>query len=125
MQLGYRYGWSFQDNRQEGRETSDLRNRVHGINAGLSPAQTIGLQVELSLERADNLETGRTDETRRLGASVTWQPLKDTSLLVNASTTLGWDEVRTSETDGEELAAELSLPLRASVKTAASWGEMH
>lgn len=112
VQLGYRYGWSFQDNRQEGRETADLRNRVHGINAGLSPAQTIGLQVELSLERADNLETGRTDETRRLGASVTWQPLKDTSLLVNASTTLGWDEVRTSETDGEELAAELSQGFR-------------
>jgi hypothetical protein len=112
VQIGYRFGWSFQDNRQEGRESADLRNRVHGINAGLSAFGTVGLQVELAFERADNLETGRTDETRRLGASVTWQPARETNLLVNASTTLGRDEAQTSENDSRELAAELSQGFR-------------
>ena len=112
FQLGYRYGWAFQDNRQEERESADLRNRVHGINAGLSPFGTVGLTVELSFERADNLETGRTDETRRLGGSVTWQPLRDTTLSVLASTTLGRDAERTSESDSKELAAEVSQAFR-------------
>lgn len=112
FQLGYRYGWSFQDNRQEERESSDLRNRVHGVNAGFSPFGTVGVTVELSFERADNLETGRTDETRRLGGSVTWQPFRDTTLSVLASTTLGRDAERTSENDSEELAAEASQAFR-------------
>lgn len=112
FQLGYRYGWSFQDNRQTGREGADLRNRTHGVSAGVSPFGTVGLRVELALERADNLETGRTDEVRRLGGSLTWQVFKDTNLAVNASTTLGRDVERTSESDSKELAAELSQGFR-------------
>ena len=112
FQLGYRYGWSFQDNRQTGRETADLRNRVHGVSAGVSPFGTVGLRVELALERADNLETGRTDEVRRLGGSLTWQVFKDTNLTVNASTTLGRDAARTSENDSKELSAEASQGFR-------------
>lgn len=112
VQLGYRYGWSFQDNRQRGRETADLRNRTHAVNAGVSPFGTVGLRVELALERADNLETGRTDEVRRLGGSLTWQVFKDTNLSVNASTTLGHDAARTTENDSKELAAELSQAFR-------------
>lgn len=112
VQLGYRFGWSFQDNRQKGREASDLRNRTHAVSAGVSPFGTVGLRVELALERADNLETGRTDEVRRLGGSLTWQVFKDTNLSANASTTLGRDAARTTENDSKELSAEVSQGFR-------------
>lgn len=112
VQLGYRWGWSFQDNRQEGREAADLRNTTNGVTAGLNAFGSVGVQLELSLERADNLETGRTDETRRLGGSLSWQPFSETNVLVNASTTLGRDKGRTSENDAKELSAEVSQGFR-------------
>ncbi len=108
VQLGYRFGWSFQDNRQTGREAADLRNTTNGISAGFTPFGNLGLTVELSLERADNLETGRRDETRRLGGNLSWQAFPQTNVQVIASTTLGRDAARTSENDSQELAAELS-----------------
>ena len=108
VSLGYRFGRSFQDNRQAGREDADLRNTTNGITSGWTPFSSLGLQVELALETADNLETGRTDETRRLNGNLTFQPFPQTSLLVNASTTLGRDKARTSENDGRELAVEVS-----------------
>ncbi len=112
VQLGYRFGWSFQDNRQRGRDTADLRNTINGISAGVTPFGTVGLSVVFAFEQADNLETGRTDETRRLGGSLTWMLFKDTNLSVNASTTFGRDQARTSENDSKELAAELSQGFR-------------
>ncbi|HYN43299.1 MAG TPA: hypothetical protein VE129_16095 [Thermoanaerobaculia bacterium] len=108
VQLGYRFGWSYQDNRQTGREAADLRNTTNGISAGFTPFGTLGLTVELSLERADNLETGRRDETRRLGGNLSWQAFSQTNVQVIASTTLGRDAARTSKNDSQELAAELS-----------------
>lgn len=106
VQLGYRFGWSFQDNRQPDREQADLRTTTNGITASVAPLASIGLQVEVAFERADNLETGRSDRTRRLSGSLSWQPFSRTSLSVSASTTLGRDRERTSENDSEELAAE-------------------
>ncbi len=108
VQVGYQLGWSFQDNRQEGREAADLRNTTNAITLALAPAPSLGLNAEAGIERADSLETGTSVETRRLRAGLSWQPLPRTTVLLNVSTTLGRDRARTSESDATELSAEAS-----------------
>ncbi|HUQ20510.1 MAG TPA: hypothetical protein VM099_12925 [Gemmatimonadaceae bacterium] len=108
----YRYNTSFQDNRQVGREKSDLRNLAHNISAGVSPMSWLDLGSTFSFEDAKNKELDQKNDTRRLGANVDVRATKDLALATVVSTTWLRDNPRTSESDNTELSAELSQNFR-------------
>ena len=52
---GYRFNRSFQDNRQPGRESADLRNMVNGLTFGVNAHANLDLGWELNAERRAQL----------------------------------------------------------------------
>lgn len=109
---GYRYNLSSQDNRQIGREKSDLRNLAHNVAAGFSPISSIDLGGTFSFEDANNKEFNQKNDTRRLGANIDVRATKDLALSTAASKTWLRDNPRTSESDNMELSTELSQNFR-------------
>jgi hypothetical protein len=69
----YRFGKSFQDNRQVGRVTADLGNLTHLVALAVTPAPELNLAIETSIESADNLELVQTDRTKRFAATGEWR----------------------------------------------------
>jgi hypothetical protein len=104
FRFGYRFNRSFQDNRQQGRETSDLLNIVHSWNIGLNPHSALDLNFDLSAESANNKETSRIDDTLRVGSSLTWRMSfpKNSVLTANISTTIAGDRTNTNDSRNAE-----------------------
>jgi len=73
IRLGYRFNRSFQDNRQIGRELTDLRNVVNGLTLAINPLRELDLNFELSSEDANNRQIARTDQTLRLSCNLNWR----------------------------------------------------
>ena len=93
LNLGYRYNYLFQDNKQPGRELADFESAVNGITVGLKPHSTLDLDFELSQEFLKNFEEPRIDRTFRFGTRATWQTpfLKNSTFSGSLSTTLAGD----------------------------------
>lgn len=83
----YRWGRSFQDNRQVGRQASDLKNLTHAVAVGVTPRPRLDLAAETSLERAHSLEFRERDTTRRLGVTDNWS---GTPVAVNGLFSTTW-----------------------------------
>src|SRR5688500_2358853 len=109
---GYRYNVSSQDNRQVGREKSDLRNLAHNVSAAVSPITRLDLGATLAFENANNKEFSQKNDTRRIGANVDFRATKDLALSSAVSTTWLSDNPRTSESDNTEMSTELSQNFR-------------
>jgi hypothetical protein len=109
---GYRYNVSSQDNRQIGREKSDLRNLAHNVSAAVSPMTRLDLGATFSFEDANNKEFSQKNDTRRVGANLDFRATKDVALSSAISTTWLRDNPRTSESDNTEISAELSQNFR-------------
>jgi hypothetical protein len=92
--LAYHFNQSFQDNRQVGRDLSDLRNQIHGVTVGLSPHTAFDLNFDLNIEDAKNFETARIDRTLRAGLNTNWRLTPRMTLNVSASNTLAGDLAR-------------------------------
>ena len=71
--LGYSLNHSLQDNRQAGRETSDLASLVQLLRVGVSPAASVDLTSDVAFERASNREFSRISRTRRVGLVGNWR----------------------------------------------------
>src|SRR5262249_8662301 len=85
--FGYRFNRSFQDNRQIGRELTDLRNAVNGFTVAINPLRELDLNFELSSENANNRQTARTDQMLRVACSLNWRTTSKTTLAMNMSNT--------------------------------------
>ncbi len=110
--VGYRYNISAQDNRQTGRESSDLDNLAHNVALAFSPKGWLDLSGSLALEGADNKEFDQQSNTRRVGAGMDVRPTRDLSLTSAFTRTWMDDDPQTMEATNDELSVELSRNFR-------------
>jgi hypothetical protein len=109
---GYRYNLSAQDNRQLGREKSDLNNLAHNVAAGVSPRSWLDLGATFAFEGAKNRELSQKNATHRFGANLDLRPTRDMGLTSVFSRTWTRDDPRTTETGNNDLSMELSQNFR-------------
>jgi hypothetical protein len=109
---GYRYNISDQDNRQLGREKSDLGNLAHNVVAGISPLTWLDIGVSYAFEGANNRELSQKNTTRRFGANVDLRPTKNLGLSSVFSRTWARDYPLTNDSDNDDLSVELSQNIR-------------
>ena len=109
---GYRYNISDQDNRQVGREKSDLGNLAHNVQAGFSPISWLDIGASYSFEGANNRELAQKNATRRFGANLDLRPTKNTGLSSVFSRTWVRDYPLTNDADNDDLSVELSQNIR-------------
>lgn len=107
--LGYQLSRNDQDNRQPGRENADFYNLNNSFTVSLSPFSRLNLNVDLSLEKAENKEQQRVDRTRRYGFGFNLQTTKASNLNVVFSTTSSEDDAKISENNDMFLNAQWSL----------------
>jgi hypothetical protein len=105
---GYRYNISRQDNRQVGREKSDLGNLAHNVVAGFTPWSWLDAGATYSFEGARNHELLQRNDTRRVGANIDLRPTRHLGLTGVFSRTWTRDNPQTSETENDDLSVELS-----------------
>ncbi|MBL8983275.1 MAG: hypothetical protein JNL26_13875 [Gemmatimonadetes bacterium] len=115
--LAWRWNGAVQDNRQPGRELSDLRSRVHALSLGLTGWTHLSPSLEGSVERQDFAETHTQQRTTRLGGGLQATLPRATGLTGNVSRTWSFDpfagrRVRQVEFQGE-LSRGFSLSRRA------------
>ncbi|MBO0721071.1 MAG: hypothetical protein J2P41_09625 [Blastocatellia bacterium] len=100
--LTYHFNYSFQDNRQQGRDLADLKNQIHGLTLGLTPLRAFDFNFDLSVESARNFENARTDRTLRAGINTNWRVTPRMVLNLIASNSLTGDLARISRTRSTE-----------------------
>ena len=105
---GYRYNLSRQDNRQLGREKSDLGNLAHNVAAGFSPWTWFDIGATYAFEGARNHELLQRNDTRRVGANIDLRPTRNLGMTSVFSRTWTRDDPRTNETGNDDLSVELS-----------------
>lgn len=115
LRIGYRYSNAFQDNRQPGRERSDLQSSSNAFTLTTSYFENIQIGFDLTREQQSNLEVGRKDRQFRFGSNVTIQDLflKNLGFAVNASTSLAGDT--DNKTDSENLEFDAQATYRIAV----------
>ncbi|MDQ3820658.1 MAG: hypothetical protein M3362_23655, partial [Acidobacteriota bacterium] len=96
LRFGYRFNYSFQDNRQFLRERADILNEVNGVTLGFSPTKRLDLNFDLNAERASNFEQNAISTNLRVGTNLTWRMTKTMVWALNASTTGAGDRARTN-----------------------------
>ena len=87
---GVRFGRSFQDNRQEGRDAADLLVSTYGVTFGVTPRPGLDLAVDATSEQAENRELRQDSNTLRYGLNLTW----NVSAAVALAALLSWTESR-------------------------------
>ena len=105
---GYRWNISDQDNRQVGREKSDLGNLAHNVALAFSPVTWLDLSSSFAFEGSENKEFDQKNNTRRVGAGFDIRPMRDLALNTTFSRTWIHDDPRTAESASDEVSAELS-----------------
>jgi len=83
---GYRLERTYQDNRQIGRQNTDLGHVTHTMTLELNVGPAAELHVDLGVERAHNQELASRDLTRRWGVIGQWRPTTRLAVSVLAST---------------------------------------
>ena len=109
---GYRYNTSAQDNRQLGRENSNLDNLAHNLVTAFSPKSWLDLGASFAFEGANNKEVSQENETRRVGLNLDLRATRDLGLSSVFSRTWATDDPRTSESSSDDLSVELSHSFR-------------
>jgi hypothetical protein len=115
----YRLDHSAQDNRQPERERADNSNRTHGASVEVIPTAAVTLALDLSLERAQNRETGVRDRTLRAGMAIEWRATGATALAARWSRTGARDDVGLRSADASDL--NLQVTQRLDVVRLAGW----
>lgn len=108
VSLAYRWNESLQDNRQPGRERSDLRTRVHAVQLALSALPRLSPALEGSVERQQLFETGAQLRTTRLVMLWQAQPTRTLAFNGNVSRTWSWDPFGARRVRNLEVQGELS-----------------
>jgi hypothetical protein len=108
LRLGYRFNHVIQNNQQVGRERADLINQVHAISTGLPVSPKLDLTFDLSLERANNIETRRLDRTYRFATVVNWKLTERNLLAANLAHTFAGDAAQTNRNRNVEFDLQWS-----------------
>ena len=108
---GYRFGRSFQDNRQVGRELADLRNLVSGFTFGVNARSNLDLAYELNAEGARNFELDQTNRLWRSSVNINWRMTKQAALVAILSGTMGGDLKQISQSRNGEVDLQWSYRL--------------
>lgn len=87
VRAGYRFNYSFQDNRQTGRQRADLLNEVHGVSVGLNLLKSLDLNFDVGAERSSSFEQNTTNSTLRVATNLTWRMTPRMVWSLNGSTT--------------------------------------
>lgn len=106
--FSYQHNRSRQDNRQAGRERSDLTSRINMLNLGVMLRSNLDIGVEGGIERQENLELTQIARLWRSGVNVDWRVTADASVNAATSFTKSHDEPRTSESENTDLRLEIS-----------------
>lgn len=109
VRVGYRLNHVFQDNRQLARDRADFRSLVNSFTIGVQPNQRFDVNLDLSFESANSLETGRLDQTRRAGISFNFQTTKKSTLAATISTIFAGDAANLSHSRNADLDLQWSL----------------
>lgn len=96
VRAGYRFNYSFQDNRQPGRERSDLLNENNSVTIGLNLINDLDLNFDIGAERASSFQQDTINNTFRVGTNMTWRMTSTMAWALNASTTGAGDRANTS-----------------------------
>ena len=104
--LGYRFGASFQDNRQEGRAEADFANHTHSLALALNLSRRFDLGLDGSLDQAESRAQERIDRTRRLGVRATLRPADGLTFSAMAAPTRTEDDAETSSRTSTSLSFE-------------------
>ncbi len=108
LRFGYRFNHSLTDNRQTGRELADFKTMVNTLTFGITPQRRLELNLDLSSERASNLEVTRLDSTWRTTFGVTLQTTKKSILAANISTAFAGDSANTTQSRNADLDLQWS-----------------
>lgn len=106
--FGWRLNVSEQDNRQEGREDADLKNRAQALRLGLRPHPRIAFDLGLDLDRRESVERDEVDERTRWSVRANLSATATSQLSVAWSTTHDEDRAGTRERDASTLDAQWS-----------------
>ena len=96
IRAGYRFNYSFQDNRQAGRERSDLLNETNAVTIGLEVIKDLDLNLDIGADRASSFQQDSINNTFRVGTNITWRMTPSMAWALNASTTGSGDRANTS-----------------------------
>jgi len=101
-----------QDNRQTGREKSDLHAQAHNFALGITLRTNIDVQIETNLERQENKELAQVSRLRRVGTTGTWRanPLTTIDAFVSHST--GKDGGSSSESNATDARLGIARGIR-------------
>jgi hypothetical protein len=70
--LAYRFNYSFQDNRQTGRNLSDFKEIVNELAVGVRPVDTLSVNLSLSRVEQDDIENGLLRYTNNANLGFNW-----------------------------------------------------
>ena len=96
VRAGYRFNYSFQDNRQAGRERSDLLSENNSVTIGLNLIKNLDLNFDIGAERASSFQQDTINNTFRVGTNITWRMRPSMAWALNASTTGAGDRANTT-----------------------------
>src|SRR6185295_1543348 len=96
VRTGYRFNYSFQDNRQGGRERNDLLNENHSVTVGLNVIKDLDLNFDIGSERASSFQQNTINDTFRIGTNITWRMTPTMAWALNASTTGAGDRANSN-----------------------------
>ena len=106
--FAYQHNRSRQDNRQVGRERSDLTGRGNTMTVGLTLRSNIDVVLDGALERQENLEFTQLARLWRTGVGVDWRMNDHTTVNAAVSHTKSRDEPQTNESESNDVRLEVS-----------------
>lgn len=106
--LGYQFAYSLQDNRQQGRERSDFRNRDHSVNASFRVTDRLTLGARVGRSENDDREFGITREADTYGATVDWLLTDRLSLSGSYDDNRNSDDIGQASSNSDNLSAQLA-----------------
>jgi len=108
VQIGYRGTFTFQDNREPGRENADVRSAIQSLSVNVSMGPAISLGADASDEATTNTAISFTTRTRHLGMHFADQFLPGSNVLLTGSLS------RTRPDNGSSSQTQASLSLDSS-----------
>ena len=125
LRVGYRGTFTTQDNRQPGRENTDIVGRTNGLSLSFSPIAEISTSLDGSLESIENTGTGMILRTDRAGFNVLAGLFTGATASLNASLSVTEPDDGTSEQRQASFSLETSYAFDLSSLFVFSWrGQM-
>lgn len=121
FQVSYRGAFTFQDNRQVGRENADLKSNTHALGITLSLRSGVSIGVDGSQESNANTEINLISRTTHVGLRVSGQPLPGSNVSFSGSLSRTKPNTGTSRQDQASLSVDTSYSFDLSSLLVVNW----